>query len=106
VRRKGVVRIICENPRHKQRKAERLRTHMARIGWSRPPPSQAHRLRLAYLYGVGHALARVICRRANIAPTKLTESLTEGEIKPHPELLETDYNEAISGARCRRTSSA
>jgi len=64
---------------------------MARIAGVDLPRHKHIAYALPYLYGVGHALARVICRRANIAPTKLTESLTEGEIKRIRELLETDY---------------
>ncbi len=46
---------------------------------------------LPYLYGVGKKLARVICDRAGIPPTKKTEELTENDIKKIRELLETEY---------------
>jgi len=64
---------------------------MARIAGVDLPRHKHIAFALPYLYGVGHALARVICKRANIPPNKRTEELTEGEIKRIRELLETDY---------------
>jgi len=64
---------------------------MARIAGVDLPRHKQVAYALPYLYGVGHALAREICARANIPPTKKTEELTEGEIKRIRELLETDY---------------
>jgi len=64
---------------------------MARIAGVDLPRHKQIAYSLPYLYGVGHALARVICRRADIAPNKPTAELTEGEIKRIRELLETDY---------------
>jgi small subunit ribosomal protein S13 len=46
---------------------------------------------LPYLYGVGKTAARRICEKTGIPPTKMTEELTEGEIKRIRELLEEDY---------------
>ncbi|WP_394832383.1 30S ribosomal protein S13 [Pendulispora rubella] len=64
---------------------------MARIAGVDLPRHKQIAYALPYLYGVGHALARVICERANIPPTKKTEELTEAEIKRIREFLETDY---------------
>ena len=64
---------------------------MARIAGVDLPRHKQIAYALPYLYGVGHALARVICTRANIPPTKKTEELTEAEIKRIREFLETDY---------------
>ena len=64
---------------------------MARIAGVDLPRHKHIAYALPYLYGIGHATAREICRKANIAPTKMTEELTEGEIKKIRELLETDY---------------
>jgi small subunit ribosomal protein S13 len=64
---------------------------MARIAGVDLPKHKHIAYSLPYLYGVGHALAREICKRVNIAPTKLTEELTEAEIKKIRELLETEY---------------
>lgn len=64
---------------------------MARIAGVDLPRHKQVAYSLPYLYGVGHTLAREICARANIDPTKKTEELTDAEIKRIRDLLETDY---------------
>jgi len=64
---------------------------MARIAGVDLPRHKHIAYALPYLYGIGHATAREICKKANISPQKMTEELTEGEIKKIRELLETDY---------------
>ena len=64
---------------------------MARIAGVDLPRHKHIAYSLPYLYGVGKKLARVICDRAGIPPTKKTEELTENDIKKIRELLETDY---------------
>ena len=63
---------------------------MARIAGVDLPRHKQVAYSLPYLYGVGRTLAREICERANIDPTKKTEELTEGEIKRIRDLLETE----------------
>jgi len=46
---------------------------------------------LPYLYGIGKTAARRICEQTGIAPTKMTEELTETEIKRIRDMLEADY---------------
>ncbi|HVJ94164.1 MAG TPA: 30S ribosomal protein S13 [Labilithrix sp.] len=64
---------------------------MARIAGVDLPRHKQVAYALPYLYGVGRALAKVICERANIPPEKKTEELTESEIKRIRDLLETEY---------------
>ena len=64
---------------------------MARIAGVDLPRHKHVAYSLPYLYGVGKALARTICERAGIPPTKKTEELTETDIKKIRELLETEY---------------
>ena len=64
---------------------------MARIAGVDLPRHKQVAYSLPYLYGIGRALAKEICKKANIAPTKKTEELTEAEIKRIRELLETEY---------------
>jgi small subunit ribosomal protein S13 len=64
---------------------------MARIAGVDLPRHKQVAYSLPYLYGIGRALAKEICKKANISPTKKTEELTEGEIKRIRELLETEY---------------
>jgi small subunit ribosomal protein S13 len=46
---------------------------------------------LPYLYGIGNTAARSICQKTNIAPNRMTEELTEAEIRRIREVLEADY---------------
>ncbi|MBS2020681.1 MAG: 30S ribosomal protein S13 [Deltaproteobacteria bacterium] len=64
---------------------------MARIAGVDLPRHKHIAYALPYLYGIGRALAREICKKANIPENKKTEELTEGEIKRIRELLETEY---------------
>src|SRR5579859_6844262 len=64
---------------------------MARIAGVDLPRHKHIAFALPYLYGIGHATAREICKKTGIAPTKPTEELTETEIKKIRELLESDY---------------
>ena len=60
VRRKGVVRIICENPATSSGKAEAKKI-MARIAGVDLPRHKHIVYALPYLYGIGKAAARQIC---------------------------------------------
>ena len=64
---------------------------MARIAGVDLPRHKHIAFALPYLYGVGKAAARQICEKTGIPPTKMTEELTENEIKRIRELLEADY---------------
>jgi small subunit ribosomal protein S13 len=64
---------------------------MARIAGVDLPKHKHIAFALPYLYGVGKTLARDICAKTGIPPTKMTEELTENEIKKIRELLESDY---------------
>lgn len=64
---------------------------MARIAGVDLPRYKQVAYALPYLYGVGRTLAKEICAKANIPPTKKTDDLTEAEIKRIRDLLESDY---------------
>ena len=64
---------------------------MARIAGVDLPRHKQIAYALPYLYGIGRTSAFAICKRTGIAPTRLTEELTEGEIKKIREALEADY---------------
>ena len=64
---------------------------MARIAGVDLPRHKHIAYALPYLYGIGKTTAREICKKTGIPPTKMTEELTEGEIKRIRELLESDY---------------
>ncbi|AKU93527.1 SSU ribosomal protein S13p (S18e) [Labilithrix luteola] len=64
---------------------------MARIAGVDLPRHKHVAFALPYLYGIGRALAKEICKKANIPEDRKTEELTEGDIKRIRELLETEY---------------
>ena len=64
---------------------------MARIAGVDLPRHKHIAYALPYLYGIGRTLARDICQKTGIPPNKMTEELTEAEIKKIRELLESDY---------------
>jgi small subunit ribosomal protein S13 len=64
---------------------------MARIAGVDLPRHKHIAYALPYLYGIGHATAKQICKKAGIPENKQTEELTENEIKKIRDLLETEY---------------
>jgi small subunit ribosomal protein S13 len=64
---------------------------MARIAGVDLPRHKHIVYALPYLYGIGKTAARAICEKTGIAPNRMTEELTEGEIKKIREVLEADY---------------
>jgi large subunit ribosomal protein L36 len=74
IHRHGVVRVICVNPKHKQRqgKEEGEKRIMARIAGVDLPPGSG-RIGLTYIYGIGRTRARSILHRAGIDPPRRSQ---------------------------------
>ena len=64
---------------------------MARIAGVDLPRHKHIVFALPYLFGIGKTAAREICAKAGIAPNRMTEELTETEIKKIRDTLEADY---------------
>jgi small subunit ribosomal protein S13 len=64
---------------------------MARIAGVDLPRHKHIVYALPYLCGIGKAAARRICDKTGIARNRMTEELTEGEIRRIREVLEADY---------------
>jgi small subunit ribosomal protein S13 len=64
---------------------------MARIAGVDLPRHKHIAYALPYLYGIGRKLAFELCSKAGIPANKMTEELTENEIRKIRELLETEY---------------
>jgi small subunit ribosomal protein S13 len=64
---------------------------MARIAGVDLPRHKHIVFALPYLYGIGKSAARAICAKTGIAPNRMTEELTETEIKKIRDTLEADY---------------
>jgi small subunit ribosomal protein S13 len=64
---------------------------MARIAGVDLPRHKHIVFALPYLFGIGKTAARQICEKTGIAPNRMTEELTETEIKKIRDTLEADY---------------
>ena len=64
---------------------------MARISGVDLPRRKHVVISLRYLYGIGPTKAREICAKTGIAPNKMTEELTDNDVKKIRDLLEAEY---------------
>ena len=55
------------------------------------PNDKKTEISLRYLYGVGPTLAKEICERTKIDPTKKARELTDDELARIANLLDNDY---------------
>jgi len=75
---------------------------MARIAGVDLPGRKHIVIALRYIFGVGPARSREICKRANIAETKRAEELDENEIKRVREIIDQLFK--VEGDLRRETS--
>lgn len=66
------------------------------------PGRKAIEISLRYIYGIGPATARELCRKANIDPRVKADSLQEDELARLAALLDKDY--AVEGQLRRQTA--
>jgi small subunit ribosomal protein S13 len=64
---------------------------MARIAGVDLPRRKHIAYALPYIYGIGHKLARDICAKANVDPTKRVDELAESEVKAIRDTIEADH---------------
>jgi small subunit ribosomal protein S13 len=64
---------------------------MARIAGVDLPRRKHLVFALPYIFGIGQKLARDICRKAAVPPTKRVEDLSESEIKSIRETIDAEY---------------
>ena len=64
---------------------------MARIAGIDLPRRKAIVFALPYIYGIGHATAREICKKAKIDVNKKVDELSEAEIKSIREVIEGNF---------------
>jgi small subunit ribosomal protein S13 len=64
---------------------------MARIAGVDLPRRKHVAYALPYLYGIGQATARTICKKANIPTNKRVDELTDADIKAIREILDSDF---------------
>ena len=78
VRRKGVVMVICENPKHKQRQGQE--SILARIAGVDIPREKKVPYSLCYIHGIGLTLAKNICNHAKVDEEKRVKDLTDNQV--------------------------
>ncbi len=64
---------------------------MARIAGVDLPGRKHLWISLQSIYGVGPKVAKAICVKAELAPTKITDSLDENDVKRIREVLDSTY---------------
>ncbi len=64
---------------------------MARIAGVDLPRRKHITISLRYLFGVGPALAKKICQQTGIPENKMTDELTDADVKKIRDLLEAEY---------------
>jgi small subunit ribosomal protein S13 len=64
---------------------------MARIAGVDLPRRKHIVYALPYIYGIGHKLARDICAKAQVTPSKRVDELAESEIKAIRDIIDGDY---------------
>jgi small subunit ribosomal protein S13 len=64
---------------------------MARIAGVDLPRRKHIAYALPYLYGVGHSVAKAICKKAKIPENKRVEELSDAEVKTIRDILDADY---------------
>ena len=79
IRRHGVVRVICENPKHKQRQGQG-EIVLARIAGVDLPRNKKIEYALPYIYGIGLTTSRKILDSANIDPNTRVIELSEDQL--------------------------
>jgi small subunit ribosomal protein S13 len=64
---------------------------MARISGVDLPRRKHIAFALPYIFGIGKTTAKLICKKANIPPTKKVDELTDAEVKAIREVIEADF---------------
>ena len=78
IRRKGVVMVICENPKHKQRQGQEQ--DLARIAGVDIPREKKVPYSLCYIFGIGLTQAKNICVKAKVDEDKRVKDLTDNQV--------------------------
>ena len=87
IKRKGVVRVICENAKHKQRQGQK----MARLFGVDLPKNKRVVVALTYIYGIGRTRSEQICSKLGIDSTLRTEGLTDENVASIRTLIEQGF---------------
>src|SRR3954454_9067880 len=84
IRRRGVVRVICPNQKHKQRQGE----SMARIAGVDLPRTKRIEVGLTYIYGIGRKQSNDILTAAGVSPDIRIKDLSEDDCRKISRVIE------------------
>ena len=87
VRRRGVVRVICTNAKHKQRQGEGSED-MARIAGIDLPRTKRIEIGLTYIYGIGRKRSNDVLTAAGVSPDIRVKDLSEDDVRKISRVLE------------------
>ena len=88
IKRKGVVRVICVKPKHKQRQG--YEEIMARIAGVDLPRNKRIEIALTYIFGLGRHAANVVLHSAGISPDKKSDDLDEADVRRIRDAIEAE----------------
>jgi small subunit ribosomal protein S13 len=91
IRRHGTVRVICENPRHKQRQGWSEDLALARIAGIDLPKNKRIEIALTYIYGIGRSTSQKILNEANIDPNIKSDALADDQIATIRQVIDSKY---------------
>ena len=91
IRRKGVLRVLCENPRHKQRQGSGRRHVVARIAGVDLPRGKRVDSVLTYIYGIGRTTALKILDTTGVNWERNIDELSADEVNEIRKELEQNY---------------
>src|SRR6185503_1317617 len=89
VRRRGVVRVICSNQKHKQRQGLlQGSSEMARIAGVDLPRTKRIEIGLTYIYGIGRKRSNDILSAATVSPDIRIKDLSEEDVRKISRVIE------------------
>ena len=90
IKRHGVVRVICENPKHKQRQGYERRSSMARIAGVEIPDNKRVEISLTYIFGIGRSKSQKILEQAKVDKNKRVKELKAEELNTIRMIIEKE----------------
>ncbi len=90
IKRRGVIRVICVNKRHKQRQGQGER-NLARLAGVDLPRDKHAWIALTYIYGIGSSRSKLILDKAGIEHTIKANDLTEEQVNDIRKVIDAEY---------------
>src|SRR5215472_7534665 len=76
--------------RRQSRRADRRRTHMARVAGVDLPREKRGEVAVTYIYGLGRSTGRRVLLKANVDPSKRVKAWTDDEVNRIREIIERE----------------